>query len=141
MEHSLGRFGDERLRKGGDFLLDRLITHGQSGVRVRPLGGSRAGEVRLGRFLRNPNVTPAEMVSTAAARTARRVEGEEILVIQDTTTLRDDGNQNSLNLHVAIAINARDGPDWCMPGSRATLAARGSTAANARSMKRKAAAG
>ena len=109
MEHSLGRFGDERLRKGGDFLLDRLITHGQSGVRVRPLGGSRAGEVRLGRFLRNPNVTPAEMVSTAAARTARRVEGEEILVIQDTTTLRDDGNQNSLNLHVAIAVNARDG--------------------------------
>jgi hypothetical protein len=109
MEFDLGQFGDSRLQKGGAFLLDRIIEVGESGVRVRPLGGNRAGEVRLGRFLHNHRVTPAEMIATAAARTARLVEGRHILVIQDTTTLRDDGDQNSLNLHVAIAVDALDG--------------------------------
>ena len=36
-------------------------------MRVRRLGGSRAGEIRLTRFLRNPAVTPAEW--TAAINT------------------------------------------------------------------------
>lgn len=109
MESDLGYFGDDRLRQGGAFLLNRIIEVGESGVRVRPLGGNRAGEVQLGRFLHNPRVTPEEMVWTAAARTAERVKGQEILVIQDTTTLRDDGDQKSLNLHAAIAVNATDG--------------------------------
>jgi len=76
---------------------------------VRTLGGSRAGEVRLGRFLRNKRVTPAEMVAVAAARTASRVAGRQVLAIQDTTSLRDDGDQQSLNLHATIAVDAADG--------------------------------
>src|ERR1700684_3489554 len=71
----------------GAFLLDRLVALGQNGVRVRPLGGDRAGEVRLGRFLHNPRVTPSEMVATAHARTAGLVNGRHVLVIQDTTSL------------------------------------------------------
>src|ERR671928_148568 len=55
-------------RKRGIFLLKRLAEVGQAGVRVRPLGGNRAGEVRLGRFLHNPRVTPHEMVATASDR-------------------------------------------------------------------------
>jgi hypothetical protein len=43
----------------------RLVASGPSGVRVRRLGGSRAGEIRITRFLRNPAVTIAEMVATA----------------------------------------------------------------------------
>jgi hypothetical protein len=82
---------------------------GPSGARIRPLGGDRAGEVRFGRFLHNPRVTPEEMIATAAAHTASLVTGRHILAIQDTTTLRDDGDQNSLNLHVMIALDARDG--------------------------------
>ena len=109
MEQGLGYFGDQRLRKTGAFLLDRLIDVGEAGVRIRPLGGDRKNEVRLGRFLHNPRVTPGEMIETAAARTAARVEGQHVLVIQDTTTLRDDGDRNSLNLHAAIAMNAVDG--------------------------------
>lgn len=95
--------------KRGAFLLDRLLAVGQSGVRVRPLGGSRAGEVRIGRFLRNRHVTPAEMVSTASARMAGLVAGRHVLVIQDTTSLRDDGDQCSLQLHPAIAVDATNG--------------------------------
>jgi hypothetical protein len=90
-------------------LLARLLEVGPSGARVRHLGGSRAGEVRFGRFLHNPWVTPEEMIETAAARTAGRVDGLHVLAIQDTTTLRDDGDQNSLNLHGMIAVDALSG--------------------------------
>jgi Transposase DDE domain len=90
-------------------LLERLLAVGQGGARVRPLGGSRAGEVRLGRFLHNPRVTPAEMVVTASLRTATLVGGRHVLAIQDTTSLRDDGDQCSLHLHPTIAVDAADG--------------------------------
>lgn len=73
------------------------------------MGSNRAGEVRLGRFLRNDRVTPDAMIAAAAARTAGLVAGRHILVIQDTTTLRDDGDQCSLNLHPAIAVDAANG--------------------------------
>jgi hypothetical protein len=49
------------------------------------------------------------MVATARARTVGLVKGRHILAIQDTTTLRDDGNQRSLNLHPMIAVDAHDG--------------------------------
>lgn len=87
----------------------RLVSVGQSGISVRRVGGNRAGEMRFTRFLRNPRVKPDEMVSTARARTAGLVKGRHILAIQDTTTLRDDGNQRSLNLHPMIAVDAHDG--------------------------------
>jgi hypothetical protein len=90
-------------------LLARLVCVGQSGVSVRRVGGNRAGEMRFTRFLRNPRVSPPEMVATARARTAKRVRGRHILAIQDTTTLRDDGRQCSLNLHAMIAVDAADG--------------------------------
>jgi len=90
-------------------LLERLAAVGQSGVRVRRLGGHRAGEVRIGRFLRNRRVSVAEMAQTAAAHTAGLVAGRHILAIQDTTSLRDDGDQHSLVLHPTIALDAQDG--------------------------------
>ena len=61
MDLALGRFGDRRLEKGAD-LLARLVAHGARGVRVRRLGGDRAGEIRITRFLRNPSVTIEEMI-------------------------------------------------------------------------------
>jgi hypothetical protein len=76
---------------------------------VRRVGGNRAGEMRFTRFLRNVRVRPDEMVATARERTAGLVKGRHILAIQDTTTLRDDGKQRSLNLHPMIAVDAHDG--------------------------------
>ena len=95
--------------KKGALLLARLVEAGQGGIRIRPLGGNRAGEVGFGRFLRNPRVTPEEIVSTACARTAGLVRGRHVLAIQDTTSLRDDGDQRSLQLHPMIAVDAMDG--------------------------------
>jgi hypothetical protein len=65
--------------------------------------------VRLGRLLRHPQVTTAEMVATARADLLGRVAGRPVLAIQDTTSLRDDGDQQSLSLHPTIAVDAADG--------------------------------
>ena len=92
-------------------MLARLVARRPGGVHVRALGGNRAGEVRLGRFLHNPRVTPAEMVDTARQRTLTRVHGRHVLAIQDTTSLRDASNttRRSLHLHPTIAVDAVSG--------------------------------
>ncbi len=59
---------------------------------LRKLGGSRAGEVRFGRFLRNPSVTKEEMLRTAAAATGARVGARKVLVLQDTSELNFSGH-------------------------------------------------
>jgi len=105
----LGAVRGPALAKRGALLLARLVSVGQSGISVRRVGGSRAGEIRFTRFLRNVRVRPDEMVATARERTAGLVKGRHILAIQDTTTLRDDGKQRSLNLHPTIAVDAHDG--------------------------------
>ena len=38
-----------------------------------------------------------------------RVAGRHILAIQDTTSLHDDGDKHSLNLHPTIAVDATEG--------------------------------
>jgi len=90
-------------------LHERLVTVGQRGVSVRFLGGNRAGEMRVGRFLRNPKVTHGEIFAQAAAGTAGRVAGLHVLAIQDTTSLRDDGAGRSLVAHATIALEAEAG--------------------------------
>jgi hypothetical protein len=90
-------------------LHERLVTVGQRGVSVRSLGGSRAGEMRITRFLRNSKVTVGEIFATAAAGTAGRVAGLHVLAIQDTTSLRDDGAGHSLVAHPTIAVEAETG--------------------------------
>jgi len=92
----------------GPFGLCRPIWH-QPYVRV---GGQTApARMRILRaFLRNPRVRPDEMVATArAAPPLGWSRGAHILAIQDTTTLRDDGEKCSLNLHPMIAVDADDG--------------------------------
>jgi Transposase DDE domain len=88
---------------------------------VRRLAGSRAQEVRFTRFLRNERVNVAEMASHAAARTADRADGRDIIVVQDTSELFLGGRRAKANgygpvgkgggtrgllLHAALAIDA-----------------------------------
>ncbi len=76
--------------KRGVFLYERLVAHGGKGVSVRGLGGDRAGEMRITRFLHNPKVTIDEMMGTARARACAQVAGRHVLAIQDTSALRVD---------------------------------------------------
>ena len=68
-----------------------------AGFGVRRLGASRAGEIRLTRFLRNPAVTVEEMAAEAAARTAGRCAGRAVLAIQDTTVVTSAGRRRPLS--------------------------------------------
>lgn len=84
-----------------------METGGRS-LRVRRLGGNRAGEIRITRFLRNRSVTIEEMLEAAAARTSQRCQGRDVLVIQDTTVLRSSGGGGDY-LHAVIALDEADG--------------------------------
>ncbi|PCK83124.1 transposase [Rhizobium sophoriradicis] len=77
-------------------------------MRVRKLGGNRAGEIRLTRFLRNGAVDPQAMIDEAALRTASRCADRHILAIQDTTVVRSSGG-GGLYLHAMIGVDADDG--------------------------------
>jgi Transposase DDE domain len=89
-------------------LLGRLVETAGRRTCVRALGGTRAGEIRLTRFLRNENVTPARMMEEASARTGLRCAGRHVLAIQDTTVVRSKGG-GGLYLHAMIAVDAEDG--------------------------------
>ena len=86
---------------------------------IRRLAGRRAQEVRFTRLLRNQAVTAGEMVRHAAAGTAARVAGRDIVVIQDTSELKlggrwarengygpvgKGGGLGGLLLHAALAL-------------------------------------
>ena len=58
---------------------------------IRRLGGTRAREIQITRFLRNASVTAVEMAAYAAERTAARVAGRDVVVIQDTSELAGMG--------------------------------------------------
>jgi hypothetical protein len=71
------------------------------------LGGTRAGEIRLTRLLRNEAFNCEEMLAEAAGRTAERCVGRHVLAIQDTTVLRSEGGGGEY-LHVVLALDAQD---------------------------------
>jgi hypothetical protein len=73
------------------------------------LGGGRAGEMRITRFLHNPKVTLGEMVSVARARTCAQVAGRHVLAIQDTSALRVDEKGVGLSFHPVVAVDAHAG--------------------------------
>jgi Transposase DDE domain len=87
----------------------RLVGYGGRGVSVRQLGGSRAGEMRITRFLHNPQVTVGEMLSTARERTCAQVAGRHVLSIQDTSALRVDEKGVGLSFHPVLAVDANEG--------------------------------
>jgi hypothetical protein len=91
---------------------------------VRRLAGTRAREIQFARFLRNASVTAVEMAAHAAERTAARVAGRDVVVIQDTSELAlggrrlkangygpvgKGGNLRGLLLHAVLAVDAGSG--------------------------------
>lgn len=89
-------------------MLSRLVETGGCRLRIRRLGESRAGEIRLSRFLRNASVTVDAMAAEAGRFTASRCQGRSILAIQDTTVVRSQGG-GGLYLHPVLAVDADDG--------------------------------
>ena len=90
-------------------MLGRLVSHGGKGVSVRRLGGCRAGEMRISRFLHNPRVRLGEILQAALERTCAQVAGRHVLAIQDTSALRVDEKGVGLSFHPVIAVDATEG--------------------------------
>jgi hypothetical protein len=91
---------------------------------IRRLAGKRSLEMQITRFLRNRAVTVAEISAHAAAGTAARVAGREVVVVQDTSELALGGRRARANgygpvgkgggvrgllLHAALAMDAASG--------------------------------
>lgn len=81
--------GDARLDSRGAWLIDRIVeTHS---LVLKSVGGDRAGEAAINRYLCNEDVDPATILAPAIARTAKATEGRRVVVAQDTTEVNFAG--------------------------------------------------
>lgn len=90
---------------------------------VRKLCDGRAEEVACRRFFRNPKVKAAEIIATAASRTAQLAAGKHVLLIQDTSEINyqakagrkrglgkvGNGSDVGLFVHPVVVVEA-EGP-------------------------------
>ena len=86
------------------------------------MADKRAELLCFSRFFNNPKVTPAEILASAAARTAEAAAGRHVLLIEDATTLNfqaqagrkralgrvGNGQQVGMFIHPALAVDAAD---------------------------------
>jgi hypothetical protein len=114
----IGYFGDERLKKGGELIMQRIAERQE--VCLRKLADDRAEQVKFRRFLSNEAVTGEEMVAHRAMLTAAAAMGRHVLAIQDTSELNyeaqrgrkrrlgtvGNGTDIGLFVHPVLAVDA-----------------------------------
>jgi hypothetical protein len=102
------------------FMLDRVVATGS--LVIRQVGGDRAGEMRVHRFLSSPEVEVGEIVATAGMRTAGACGGRRIVAVQDTTEINfagrsakrrgfgagANGEAPAFFIHATVAVDAED---------------------------------
>ena len=120
-ETGLGYFGDERRRRVGELLVERIGERQE--VCVRRLGNDRSEQVRFRRFLHNDAVTAMEMVAHRAMLAAAAARGRHVLAIQDTSEINyqsqsgrkqrlgtvGNGSDVGLFVHPVLAVDAENG--------------------------------
>lgn len=78
-------FGDKRLAYRYDEFLGQMFS--QEGIVVNQLSKHKGEQTNYYRFLDNPNVTPAELIYTTTCVQPDLVQGKDLLVIQDQTSI------------------------------------------------------
>jgi hypothetical protein len=120
MIETIGHFGDKRREQRGAKVFAEVVR--QRSLVQRKVGGRRAGEIAMHRFLDEEAVTREEIVATVSDRTAQRCVGRRILVAQDTTEINfagreegriglgpaGDGVSAGFLIHAAVAIDIED---------------------------------
>ena len=120
MDTQIGYFGDDRLRKNGALMVQRMIERQE--VCIRKLADTRPEQMRFRRFLGNSAVTAAEMVAHRRSFAAAAV-GRHVLAIQDTSEINyqaqsgrkrrlgtvGNGTDVGLFVHPVIAVDADNG--------------------------------
>lgn len=69
----------------------------QQTICLRRLGGNRAGEVKLGRWISNEAVTEEEITTHIVEKSKDLVKGLHVLAIQDTTELNYESKANRMD--------------------------------------------
>jgi len=119
-EFDIGCFGHKGRQRAGAGVFRGVVESGS--VLPRKVGGTRSGEKSMHNFLSRPEVTPGEILTTAARRTAKACAGRRIVAAQDTTEInfkdRDrarkglgpagDGKTPGFFCHGMVAIDADD---------------------------------
>ena len=114
----IGEFGDLRRAERGAWIFEQIVSSGS--LVCRKIGGDRAGEMAVHRFLSAPAVTAREIIETFGRRTGEHCHGLRIVAAQDTTEInftgRDrarrglgpggDGKGLGFFIHSAIAVDA-----------------------------------
>lgn len=122
--------GDVRAAARGEWLAERIAATGS--VVLRKLGGTRAGEMAVHRFLSSPYVSVASIVETLASRTGEQCAGRRVVAIQDTTEINfrgaaarrrgfgpaGNGADPGFFIHPVIAVDAVDEAALGIVGAR-----------------------
>jgi hypothetical protein len=109
---------DIRRDNRGEWFIDRIVT--AHSLVLKTVGGDRAGEAAINRYLGNDHVDPATILAPAVARTRAAAEGRRVVVAQDTTEVSfagrarrrkglgpgGDGVSPGFFIHPQIAIDA-----------------------------------
>ena len=125
---SSSKFGDIRLDATFAILLSGMITRYKS--ILKRIGDNRNDEVRFGRFIKNPKVTPKGLLEHHWSSTDHNFSGSHLLVISDTSTLSFPPNANrgelgwvgpktnktGFDIHPSILVNGEDGAFYGLGG-------------------------
>jgi len=118
VEMGIGYFGDVRLQRNGELIVQR-VTERQV-VCVRKLADDRPEQVKFRRLLANAAVTVEEMVAYRAMFVAAAATGRHVLAIQDTSEINyqaqsgrkrrlgtvGNGSDIGLFVHPVLAVDA-----------------------------------
>ena len=126
MQFDVAHFGDLRLDQAGDFSHYR-VKRGPRGISVRRLGGNRAGEVRIGRFLRNGEVAVEKIVDRR--RRARLRVSMAFMSSRSRTRPVFETTVRATALSATQRLRSRPSmalcSDWLIPGSFSAMAVSG----------------
>ncbi len=120
VEMGIGYFGDDRRRKVGELLIERMTERQE--VCIRKLADDRPEQVRFRRFLYNDAVTVEEMVAHRGRFVAAAARGRHVLAIQDTSEINyqsqsgrkqglgtvGNGSDVGLFVHPVLAVDAEN---------------------------------
>jgi hypothetical protein len=120
--------------KRGVFLHARLVACGGKGASVGKLGGDRAGEMRISRFLHNRRVTAQENRGDGGgADLARRFAAGACLRFRTRPCVRVDERGFGLSAHPLIAVDAVSGFTFGLCGPDLPRSPRGLSARRTKS--------